>query len=64
VVNNSLMHFALIGTLVSYFSENYDRHFTQDLGWNWPEGFLRAMCFQSLPIVNGVTDVASFNALV
>ena len=64
MVNSSLMHFALIDTFVSYFSENYDHHFTQDLDWNWSEDFLRVMCFQSLPIVNGVTDAANVNALM
>ena len=59
VVNDSLMHFALIDTFVSYFSENYDHHFTQDLGWNWSEDFLRARRFQSLPIVTGVDLVAT-----
>ena len=63
VVNNSLMHVALADTRVSYFSENYDHHFTQDLDWNWSEVFLRVVYFQSLPIVNGVTDVANVNAL-
>ena len=62
--NNSLMHFALIDMFVSYLSENYDHHCTQDLDWYWPEDFLRVMHFQSLPIVNGVTDAANFNALV
>ena len=64
MVSDSLTHFALIDTFVSCFSENYDHHFAQDLDWSWPEGFLRVMCFQSLPIVNGVTDAANFNALV
>ena len=59
MVNSSLMHFALIDTFVSYFSENYDHHFAQDLGWNWPEDFLRVMYFQSLPIVTGVNLVAT-----
>ena len=54
----------MIDTFVSYFSENYDHHFTQDLDWNWSEDFLRVMYFQSLPIVNGVTEVANFNALM
>ena len=58
VVNNSLMHFALIDTFVSYFSENYDHHFAQDLDWNWPEDFLRVRHFESLPIVTGVRLVA------
>ena len=64
MVNISLKHVALIDTFVSYFCENYDHCFTQDLDWNWSEDFLRVMYFQSLPIVNGVTDVANFNALV
>ena len=59
MVSNSLMHFALIDTFVSYFSENYDHHFTQDLDWNWSEDFLRVMRFQGLPIVTGVLMVAT-----
>ena len=59
MVNNSLMHFALIDTLVSYFIENYDHHFTQDVDWNWSEDFLRVRHFQSLPIVTGVNLVAT-----
>ena len=53
MVNNSLMHFALIDTFVSYFSESYGRLFTQDLDWNWSEDFLRVM------IVTGVHLVAT-----
>jgi len=53
------MHFALIDTFVSYFSENYDHRFTQDLDWNWPEDFLRVMYFQALPIVTVVNLVAT-----
>ena len=53
------MHFALIDTFVSYFSENYDHLFTQDLDWNWSEDFLRVMHFQGLPIVTGVHLVAT-----
>ena len=59
MVNDSLMHFVLIDTLVSYFSENYDHRFTQDLDWNWSEDFLRVTRFQSLPVVAGVNLVAT-----
>ena len=62
--NSSLMRFALIDMFVSHFSENCDHLFTQDLDWYWPEDLLRVMHFQSLPIVNGVTDAANFSALV